>query len=171
MQLKKVKMEKKAVYPGTFDPITNGHLDIVKRASKIFDHLVIGVAKDSVKNPIFNVDERRDMIQNDIYDLDTDCFIEVRELDGLLVDFVKSQGADVIIRGLRAVSDFEYEFQMYGINSKLNPDIQTIFLPASENNNYIASKLVKEVARLGGNIDQFVSPYVAEKIKAKINRL
>ncbi len=161
-------MEKRAVYPGTFDPITNGHLDIVKRAGKIFDHLVIGVATENSKNPLFSVEERREMIQNEIFDLEVDCFIEVKELNGLLVDFAKNNDANVIVRGLRAVSDFEYEFQMYGINSKLNPDVQTIFLPASENNNYIASKLVKEVARLGGDISNFVSPYVAEKLSAKL---
>ena len=164
-------MQKKAVYPGTFDPVTNGHLDIIKRASKIFDHLVIAVAKDDIKKPLFNVDERREMIQSEVFDKDFDCFIEVRELDGLLVNFARKEGASVIVRGLRAVSDFEYEFQMYGINSKLDPEIQTIFLPASENNNYIASRLVKEVARLDGDIDSFVSPNVKERLRDKLGKI
>ncbi len=164
-------MQRKAVYPGTFDPVTNGHLDIIKRASKIFDHLVIAVAKDDIKKPLFNVDERREMIQSEVFDKDFDCFIEVRELDGLLVNFARKEGASVIVRGLRAVSDFEYEFQMYGINSKLDPEIQTIFLPASENNNYIASRLVKEVARLDGDIDSFVSPNVKERLRDKLGKI
>lgn len=162
-------MEKKAVYPGTFDPITKGHLDIIKRASQIFDHLIIAVAKDTSKKPLFTVEERRDMIQNEVFNIDLDCFVEVKGFDGLLVNFAEVEGANVIVRGLRAVSDFEYEFQMYGMNSKLKPEIQTIFLPASEKNNYIASNLVKEAARLGANVDQFVSPYVVEKLNIKLN--
>tara|TARA_A100001015_G_scaffold313788_1_gene421839 strand:+ start:463 stop:957 length:495 start_codon:yes stop_codon:yes gene_type:complete len=161
-------MTKIAVYPGTFDPVTNGHIDIIKRASKIFDHLIVAVAKDSSKSPLFDIEERRDMVQNEVFDVDVDCFIEVKKLNGLLVNFAEKNNADVIVRGLRAVSDFEYEFQMYGINSKLKSEIQTIFLPASESNNYIASRLVKEAARLGGDVSNFVSEYVNEKLKKKL---
>ncbi len=161
-------MTKIAVYPGTFDPITNGHMDIIRRASLIFDHLIVAVAKDTSKNPLFDVEERRSMVQNEIFDYEFDCFVEVKYLDGLLVNFAEKNSASVIVRGLRAVSDFEYEFQMYGMNSKLNNNVQTIFLPASENNNYIASRLVKEAARLGGNIENFVSPNVEQKLKEKL---
>ncbi len=161
-------MNIKAVYPGTFDPFTNGHMDIVRRASEIFDHLIVAVAEDNSKSPLFNVEERRDMIQGEIFDINNDCFIEVKSLSGLLVNFVESLEASVIVRGLRAVSDFEYEFQMYGMNSKLKPNIQTVFLPASESKNYIASNLVKEAARLGGDVSDFVSPYVAEMLKLKL---
>lgn len=161
-------MTKIAVYPGTFDPITNGHMDIIRRASLIFDHLIVAVAKDTSKNPLFDIEQRRSMVQNEIFDNEFDCFVEVKHLDGLLVDFAEKNSASVIVRGLRAVSDFEYEFQMYGMNSKLNNNVQTIFLPASENNNYIASRLVKEAARLGGNIGNFVSPNVEQKLKEKL---
>lgn len=163
-------MTRIAVYPGTFDPITNGHMDIIRRASMIFDHLIVAVAKDTSKNPLFDLEERRGMVQNEIFDNEFDSFVEVKGLDGLLVDFVQRNSASVIVRGLRAVSDFEYEFQMYGMNSKLNSDIQTIFLPASENNNYIASKLVKEAARLGGDINNFVSPFVERRLREKLNK-
>lgn len=163
-------MTKIAVYPGTFDPITNGHMDIIRRASLIFDHLIVAVAKDTSKNPLFDVDKRREIVQNEIFDKEFDCFIEVKRLDGLLVDFAQKNSATVLVRGLRAVSDFEYEFQMYGMNSKLNPDIQTIFLPASENNNYIASRLVKEAAKLGGDISSFVSPKVEAILQEKIKK-
>lgn len=163
-------MSKIAVYPGTFDPITNGHMDIIRRASMIFDQLIVAVAKDTSKNPLFDIEERRGMVQAEIFENEFDCFVEVKRLDGLLVDFAAKNSASVIVRGLRAVSDFEYEFQMYGMNSKLNSEIQTIFLPASENNNYIASRLVKEAARLGGNIEKFVSPYVEEKLLEKLKQ-
>lgn len=159
-----------AIYPGTFDPITFGHLDIIKRASEIVDHLVIAVAKDTSKNPLFTVSERVELVKEEIINLKSDAKISVEPFEGLLVDFAAKKDAKLIIRGLRAVSDFEYEFQMFGMNSKLNPNIQTIFLPASENNHFIASKFVKEVARLGGDISKFVSPHVVKKLKLKISQ-
>jgi pantetheine-phosphate adenylyltransferase len=123
-----------AIYPGTFDPITFGHIDIIKRASEMFDHLIIAVAKDNAKNPLFSLEERAELIREEIQNLNSDAKISVEKFEGLLVDFAVSKNAKVIIRGLRAVSDFEFEFQMFGMNSQLNPKIQTIFLPASESN-------------------------------------
>jgi pantetheine-phosphate adenylyltransferase len=157
-----------AIYPGTFDPITFGHIDIIKRASQLFDHLIIASAKDSNKNPLFSLDERVELIQHEIANLRLENKVSVEKFEGLLVEFAKQKNAKIIIRGLRAVSDFEYEFQMFGMNSKLEPDIQTIFLPASENHHFIASKLVKEVARLRGDISKFVSPNVIEALNKKI---
>lgn len=159
-----------AIYPGTFDPITFGHIDIIKRASEMFDHLIIAVAKDNAKNPLFSLEERAELIREEIKNLNSDAKISVEKFEGLLVDFAVSKNAKVIIRGLRAVSDFEYEFQMFGMNAKLNPTIQTIFLPASETNHFIASKMVKEVARLGGNISSFVSGNVTKKLQEKLNK-
>jgi len=157
-----------AIYPGTFDPITFGHIDIIKRASQLFDYLIIASAKDSNKNPLFSLDERVELIQHEIKNLHLENQVSVEKFEGLLVEFAKQKNAKIIIRGLRAVSDFEYEFQMFGMNSKLEPHIQTIFLPASENHHFIASKLVKEVARLRGDISKFVSANVVEALNKKI---
>ncbi len=153
-----------AIYPGTFDPITFGHLDIIKRASELFDHLIIAVAKDNNKNPMFSCDQRVEMINDEINKLINKDNISVEKFEGLLINFAQKKSSKIIVRGLRAVSDFEYEFQMYGMNFKLDNTIQTIFLPASENHHFIASKLVKEIAKLGGDISLFVSPNVKEKI-------
>ena len=162
-------MMKIAIYPGTFDPITFGHIDIIRRASELFDELVIAIAKDSSKNPIFSLDERVKLAADEIKNMKLGSKISVEKFEGLLVDFASKKNARVIVRGLRAVSDFEYEFQMFGTNSKLNPKIQTIFLPASESSQFIASKMVKEVARLGGNVSQFVSANVIEELKKKLS--
>lgn len=153
-----------AIYPGTFDPITFGHLDIIKRALKIVDHLIIAVAKDTSKHPVFSVKQRIALIEKEVEHLKTSKTIEVIGFEGLLINFAEAKNCEIIIRGLRAVSDFEYEFQMFGMNSKLNPKIQTIFLPASEAHHFTASKLVKEIARLGGDISDFVSPNVASEL-------
>jgi len=154
-----------AIYPGTFDPITKGHMDVIKRASRITSKLIVAVADDIPKTPIFSVEERVKMAQADIAACLPDSDIEVIGFTGLLIDFAKSQQADIIIRGLRAVSDFEYEFQLAAMNARLDTTIQTIFLPASESSQFIASRLVKEIARLGGDISGFVSADVETALK------
>jgi pantetheine-phosphate adenylyltransferase len=156
-----------AIYPGTFDPITFGHLDIISRAASIFDHLVVAAAKDNYKNPLFSLDERVELIKKEIADKKINN-VSVESFEGLLVNYAKTKKAKIIIRGLRAVSDFEYEFQMFGMNSKLDPELQTVFLPASESNHFIASKLVKEVAKLGGDISKFVSSQINVELQKKI---
>lgn len=157
-----------ALYPGTFDPMTNGHLDIIKRACKLFDKLVIGVAINKDKNPLFSLQERTEMVDAAISDaIRGDCKVEVVPFEGLLIQFVEHVGASVIVRGLRAVSDFEYEFQMVGMNQKLNPEIETVFLMADAKNQAIASRLVKEIAKLGGDVGPFVSKSVKQRLEDK----
>ncbi len=154
------------VYPGTFDPATNGHMDIISRATRVVDRLIVGVAVNAGKEPLFSLDERVDMVKAEVALIDGPE-ITVRPFDNLLMDFVADVGAQVIIRGLRAVSDFEYEFQMAGMNSRLNPDIETVFLMASDRHQFISSRFVKEIGALGGDIRHFVSPAVAERMKSK----
>ena len=158
------------VYAGTFDPVTNGHLDIIKRAMHVVDHLVVGVAINAGKGPMFSLDERVAMLEEDIAGLakDADATVEVKSFRGLLVDFTVSCGASVVVRGLRAVSDFEYEFQLTGMNAHLNPDIETVFLMASSDNLFVASSLVKEIAVLGGDITPFVSARVRTRLMEKV---
>jgi len=156
-----------ALYPGTFDPMTLGHLDIMKRASRLCDKLIIGVAINTSKNPVFSLEERVEMVENVVAPFRERIEVEVKPFDSLLIHFVEQCGASMIVRGLRAVSDFEYEFQMAGMNDRLNPDIETVFLMADPQFQTIASRLVKEIARLGGNIDQFVTPEVAKRLKDK----
>jgi pantetheine-phosphate adenylyltransferase len=155
-----------AVYPGTFDPVTDGHMDIIKRAAKVVDRLVVAVAVNVGKDPLLSLEERTEILSAEVNDLGTDISsrITVMPFDNLLVDFVYSVDATIIIRGLRAVSDFEYEFQMASMNGRLNPNIETIFLTASENHQFIASRFVKEIGRLGGDIGHFVSPRVKKRI-------
>lgn len=153
------------VYPGTFDPITLGHLDIIKRASGLVDRLVIAVARNAGKNPLFAVDERLEMVRDELDAMDSrGAKLEAQAFDNLLMHFCQSVGASVILRGLRAVSDFEYEFQMAGMNSRLDPGIETVFLMASERQQFISSRFVKEIGRLGGDISSFVSPRVARRL-------
>jgi len=164
---------RKGVYPGTFDPITYGHMDIITRAAThLVDHLVIAVAENAGKGPMFDMDERRAMVQDEIDALETSVAarIEVTMFNGLLIEYTRSQGATAIIRGLRAVSDFEYEFQMTGMNTKLDPEIETVFLMATDRYQFISSGFVKEIARLGGSIDQFVSSRVAARLAEKVGR-
>ncbi len=165
------KSERVGVYPGTFDPVTNGHVDIIGRAARTVDRLVVGVAINAGKGPLFSLDERAEMVRDEIADMGMAERISVRPFDSLLVQFAADQKASCIIRGLRAVSDFEYEFQMVGMNTRLNPDIETIFLMASESQHFIASRLVKEIAALGGDITSFVSARVADRIKARFGKL
>jgi pantetheine-phosphate adenylyltransferase len=150
------------VYPGTFDPITLGHLDIARRAAHLVDRLVIGVTTNPSKEPMFAVAERMAMVRREIHGIPGN--IDVVEFDSLLMDFAEAQGASMILRGLRAVADFEYEFQMAGMNQQLNDDIETVFLMADVSLQPIASKLVKEIARYGGKIEKFVTPAVAADV-------
>ena len=154
------------LYPGTFDPLTNGHLDIIGRAVKLVDRLVIGVARNDDKGPLFTTDERVVMVRAEVAHLGPR--VEVRPFDSLLMHFAESLDASIIVRGLRAVADFEYEFQMTAMNQRLNADIETVFLMADPRHQAIASRLVKEIARLDGAIDSFVSPAVAEAVRAKV---
>jgi len=154
------------VYPGTFDPITNGHYDIIRRALHVVDHLVIGVARNDAKGPLFSTDERVEIVRDEMNHLENGGGdrIEVRPFATLLMHFAESVGAGVIIRGLRAVSDFEYEFQMAGMNARLNPNIETVFLMASDRYQFISSRFVKEIGGLGGDVAHFVSPRVAARL-------
>lgn len=157
------------VYPGTFDPVTNGHMDIITRASRLVDRLTIGVAVNAGKEPLFSLDERLEMIREEIAGMKDGNpeRIEVRSFDNLLMDFVRDVGAGVIVRGLRAVSDFEYEFQMAGMNARLNAGVETVFLMASESQQFIASRFVKEIGRLGGEVGHFVSPRVKTRLERR----
>lgn len=157
-----------AIYPGTFDPITKGHLDVVARASKIVGTLIVAVAQDTGKNPIFTQKERVELVEADINDLKLEN-VKVIPFCGLLVDFLKQQEANFIIRGLRTISDFENEFTMAAMNRKLYNNIETIFLPAIDSNQFISSTLVRQISKLGGDIGQFVSKNVKEKIRLKFN--
>ena len=159
---------KVAVYPGTFDPITLGHLDIIRRGAHLVDKLVIGVTTNPSKEPMFSVAERMAMVSREVDGIPGN--VEVVEFDSLLMDFAVTQGASMILRGLRAVADFEYEFQMAGMNQQLNDDIETVFLMADVSLQPIASKLVKEIARYGGKIDKFVTASVAEDVRRHLSR-
>ena len=156
------------LYPGSFDPMTNGHLNIIQRSLKIVDKLIIGVADNLNKKPLLSIDERKNIIYNDVNFLQkTNKIIEIQNVKGLLTDFAKRFDADCIIRGLRAVSDFEYEFQMTGMNYQLNPEIETIFLMSADNNSFISSNLVKEVHKLGGDVSKFVSEHTIKALNNK----
>ena len=154
------------IYPGTFDPVTNGHMDIIYRAAGVVDHLIVGVAINAGKGPLFSPDERVEMVAGEIKETlgEHPCVVKVQSFDGLLTDFAAKCGASLIFRGLRAVSDFEYEFQMTGMNTKLNPSVETVFLMASEGEQFISSRLVKEICSLGGDVNHFVSSRVRERM-------
>jgi len=158
------------VYPWTFDPITNGHLDIIRRASRVCDRLIVAVSTNAGKGPLFSIEERLSLVKEELKDGNSGLNggnVEVVSFDNLLIEFAKSVKATFIIRGLRAVSDFEYEFQMAGMNAKLDPQIETVFLMASERHQFISSRFVKEIGKLGGEIGQFCSPRVVERLKKK----
>ncbi|MDV6343136.1 MULTISPECIES: pantetheine-phosphate adenylyltransferase [unclassified Nitrosomonas] len=155
----------KAVYPGTFDPLTRGHEDLVRRAAKLFDQVIVAVAADSGKAPFFSLDDRIQMAQEVLKDYPN---IKVVGFAGLLTVFLQQQNARIILRGLRAVSDFEYEFQLAGMNRCLYPDVETVFLTPSEQYLFISATIVREIARLGGNADKFVHPIVAEQLRKKM---
>lgn len=160
-------MENKAVYPGSFDPITNGHVDIILRGLKIFDKILIAVLKNPKKRPLFSTKERVAMIQEIFAPYDN---IEIKAFDGLLMEFAKKNKARIVIRGLRAISDFEYEFQMALMNQKLNPEIETFFMIPSLNYSFLSSNMVKEVFMLGGGIHDLVPEVVGKKLKVKLKK-
>jgi pantetheine-phosphate adenylyltransferase len=160
-----MQQDLKVVYPGTFDPITKGHEDIVRRAASLFSEVVVAVAKNTGKKPFFDLNERVAMAQEVLKDCPN---VRVIGFPGLLMQFVQDQGARVVIRGLRAVSDFEYEFQLAGMNRKLFPQVESVFLTPSEQYMFISSSLVREVAMLGGDVSQFVSPHIQQCITKKI---
>jgi pantetheine-phosphate adenylyltransferase len=159
------------IYPGTFDPITKGHLHIIKRASKLVDRLVVGVAVNVRKGPMFAPDERMAMVKIDIANMtEASCPIEVVGFDNLLIHFAREQGATCIFRGLRAVSDFDYEFQMTGMNAKLDSSIETVFLMAADKWQFVSSSFVREIFALGGDLSEVITPAVAEKMRAKLEK-
>ena len=154
-----------AVYPGSFDPLTYGHLDVVERASKLVDDLIVAVAKNPMKDPIFTLEERMEMVREAMAHIKN---VRVDKLEGLLVEYAKKTGAEAIIRGLRAVSDFEYEFQMALTNRKLNDQVETVFLVTSENYSYLSSTMIREIARLKGDISPFVPDEIVRRVKEKV---
>ena len=156
------------VYPGTFDPFTRGHEDLVRRAAGLFDRVVVGIADSESKRPFFTTAERIEMTREVLAPFPN---VEVMGFSGLLMDFVASQGARIVIRGLRAVSDFEYEFQMAGMNRNLYPDVETLFLTPAEQYTFISSTIVREIAKFGGNVSGFVAPLVADRMRAKVTQL
>lgn len=156
-----------AIYPGSFDPVTNGHLDVIGRAARLFDRLVIAVADNSEKRPLFSTDERVRLIRESLPEMPG---VEVTSFRGLLVDFARERGAVAIVRGLRAVTDFEYEFQMALMNRTLREDVETVFLAAREEYTYLSSRIIKEVARLGGEFSRFVPPPVGEALRQTLGQ-
>jgi pantetheine-phosphate adenylyltransferase len=160
-------MIRRAIYPGSFDPVTNGHLDVIDRARKLFDRVIVAVAHNDQKQPLFTLDERLAFLQGTIGKLNN---VEIAPLDGLLVNFAIAREATAVIRGLRAVSDFEFEFQMALMNRKLEAEVETIFLMPKEEYTYLSSRIVKEIARLGGNVAEFLPPQVAAALRAKLRK-
>jgi len=154
-----------AIYPGTFDPVTNGHTDLVQRATRLFDQVIVAVAKGGSKQPVFPLQQRVLLVQEVLADMPG---VKVCSFDTLLVDFMKEQGAGVILRGLRAVSDFEYEFQLAGMNRQLSPEVETVFLTPAEHYAYISSSLVREIASLGGDVSRFVHPKVVAALASRL---
>ncbi|MXW90437.1 MAG: pantetheine-phosphate adenylyltransferase [Rhodospirillaceae bacterium] len=163
--------ERIGVYPGTFDPITNGHVDIIRRALRICDRLIVAVAENIGKSPLFTLEERLALVNHELGIVNgaNGGKAQAKVFGGLLMHFAEENGAVMIIRGLRAVSDFDYEFQMAGMNARLNPDVEMVYLMASEQQQFIASRLVKEIASLGGDIGSFVPPNTAQALRAKFN--
>ncbi|HQU97811.1 MAG TPA: pantetheine-phosphate adenylyltransferase [Nitrosomonas sp.] len=156
----------RAIYPGTFDPITRGHEDLVRRATRVFDEVIVAIAVSSSKKPFFTLEERVAMAKQVLSDCDN---VKVMSFSGLLMDFLRQQNARIILRGLRAASDFEYEFQMAGMNRGMYPDVETLFMTPSEQYMFISATIVREIATLGGNVDAFVHPLVTQKLREKLN--
>jgi pantetheine-phosphate adenylyltransferase len=162
--------ERTGIYPGTFDPITHGHMDVIERSLRVVDKLVVGVALDTGKSPFFTPEMRADMIRQAISDLPDKERIVIKTFSGLLVNFAKENNATILVRGLRAVSDFEYEFQMAAINAKLSPDMETVFLTASESTHFISSRFIKQICKLGGDISEFVPRNVVPHLNDYFSR-
>ncbi len=154
-----------AIYPGTFDPLTLGHEDIIRRAAQLFDHVVLGVAESLGKKPIFARDERMEVAREALADLSN---VSVVGFSGLLVEFAKTHHAKIVVRGVRSVTDFDYEFQMAGMNRQMMPELETIFMTPSEQHQYVSGTLVREIARMNGDIERFVAPTVAKRLRAKL---
>ncbi len=161
-------MNKKAVYPGTFDPMTRGHEDLVRRAAGLFDHVVLAVADSKTKKPLFTLAERLDMAREALSDVKN---VTIEGFSGLLMQFVREQDARVVLRGVRAVSDFDYEFQLAGMNRKMHPEVETVFMTPGEEYMFLSATLVREISVMGGDVSKFVSPVVAGRLKAKIKTL
>ena len=160
-------MEITAIYPGTFDPVTDGHLDIITRAARIYDQIIVAVAMNEDKSPLFTVDERVALTRQVTANI---ANVKVIGFDTLLVDCAKQQGADVVLRGLRAVSDFEYEFQLAGMNRRLSPDLETVFLTPAEQYEFISSSMIREIAKLNGDVSEFVPDVVKQKLLEKFRK-
>jgi len=161
-------MKNKAVYPGTFDPITRGHEDLVRRAAKLFDHIVLAVADSKAKRPMFTLSERIDIARDVLSDVKN---VSVIGFSGLLMHFAQKHRARVVVRGVRAVSDFDYEFQLAGMNRKMHPEVETVFMTPGEQYMFLSATLVREISVLGGDVSKFVSPLVAKRLKVKIKEL
>ena len=160
---------RRAIYPGSFDPVTNGHLDIIERGCKLFDEIVIAVVVNPDKRPFFSVEERREILAEVITGVDAgECRLSVDSFEGLLMEYAIGKGAGAVVRGIRAISDYEYELQMALMNRRLNPRVETVFMMAAEDYSYVSSRLVKEVFKLGGSIDGLVPPAVEARMKAKL---
>lgn len=159
-------MHRIAIYPGSFDPATNGHADLIERAAKLFDKVIVAVGINLAKTPLLTVEERVDSLEKIVHPLGN---VEVSQFDTLLVDYAKEKGANVILRGLRAVSDFEFEFQLAGMNRRLSPELETVFLTPLEQHAFISSTMIREIVRLGGDVSGFVPPVVHQQLKIKYN--
>ncbi|MFN2541468.1 MAG: pantetheine-phosphate adenylyltransferase [Chthoniobacterales bacterium] len=158
---------RRAIYPGSFDPVTNGHLDVIERARKLFDEVIVAVAHNDEKEGLFSLEERLELLKQSIGKIDN---VRIAQFDGLLVEFAATKKANAVVRGLRAVSDFEFEFQMALMNRKLNANVETIFLMPKEEYTYLSSRIIKEIARLGGDVSSFVPDVVGEALKTKFSR-
>ena len=164
-------MIKKAIYPGTFDPVTLGHLDIVKRGIEIFQELIIGIAENPKKKPLFSLEERKEMFEESLKEIGLYSKVKVKTFNSLLVEFAKKEGAVAILRGIRIISDMDHEFTMASINRKLYPEIETVFLMPSDEYAYLSSSVVREIAFYGGDVSQFVTEFVEKKLKEKIAQI
>ena len=164
-------MIKKAIYPGTFDPVTLGHLDIVKRGIEIFQELIIGIAENPKKKPLFSLEERKEMFEESLKEMGLYSKVKVKTFNSLLVEFAKEEGAVAILRGIRIISDMDHEFTMASINRKLYPEIETVFLMPSDEYAYLSSSVVREIAFYGGDVSQFVTEFVEKKLKEKIAQI